>query len=206
MVFDGMSCERNVIGVQNLDSGVTVQNSYFGCVALTMSIATPQGRWDQCDSTQPQYGIACVGSCTSSNVLVRYNVFFANAGGTTLVLQPDNATFGAMSNNRVVGNIFMGPVSGCTNPGVTCANNSFGSGVATAGSSVTSLTCDPFVDSDQSNSNTWSETTELDPRLSGASCNVPTLDPSTLGADYQLGFDIDQQARGASSTRPGADG
>jgi hypothetical protein len=110
-----------------------------------------------------------------------------------------------MSNVRIVGNIFMSSVSGCSNPGVSCVNNSF-FGVSAVGTSPTTLSCDPFVDSEQGTSDDlWRETTQLDPRLNGSSCGVPLLDPSSFGGDYQLGFDIDDDARGASSTHAGAE-
>jgi hypothetical protein len=210
MVFDSVSCERQVIGIQHQDAGVTVQNSYFGCPVVDLPQTSPVGEWDDCAASQASVGLACRADetdpdCVNSNVLYRYNVFFQTNSAAGWLAQTPSATFGTYSNVRVIGNIFINStLQGCSITGVSCANNSFYN-VATAGSSATTLSCDPTVDSDMTNGGTWSETTELDPRLNGSSCGVPTLDPSSLGADYQLGFDIDGAARGASATKAGAD-
>jgi hypothetical protein len=215
-VMDNVSCERQVIGVQASDGGFTLQNSYLGCPVQDLAQTT--GDWDNCSASY-EWGIGCINQsppnptttpgCTQQNVLIRYNVFFPVSGGTGVLANTTTSvglqtSFGAYSNVRIIGNIFMSPLSGCGNAGITCANNSFWN-VSTAGSSPTTLSCDPTVDSDHSNSNTWSETTLLDPRLSGASCSVPTLDPSSLGVDYQLGHTIDRGARSTTATRPGTD-
>jgi hypothetical protein len=210
MVFDGVSCERQVIGVQSQDSGLTVQNSYFGCAVVDLPQTSPAGQWDVCANGQPSvrlYSRADLGGGPISNVLYRYNVFYAtNAAAALLVTTPD-ATFGTYSNVRIVGNIFIGgSLTGCSITGVSCDRNSIFNTTATGASNTTTLSCDPTVDSDQSTpDDLWRETTQLDPRLNGSSCGVPTLDPSALGADYQLGFDIDGTARGASATKAGAD-
>jgi hypothetical protein len=213
LVLDGFSCERQVIGIIHQDSGVTVQNSYFGCPVLDLTQTSPQGKWDVCSSGQPSAGIACWRTtrpsstvpCSSggmTNVLYRYNVFF---GGTAMLMQENTSNFGDIQDVDVVANIFMGTVTGCSLPGVTCENNAF-FGAGAVGSDPWTLTCDPTVDSDQSTSDDlWRDSTQLDPRLNGSSCGVPTLDPSALGADYQLGFDIDGDARGSTSTHAGAE-
>jgi hypothetical protein len=209
MVFDGVSCERQVIGVQHLDSGVTVQNSYFGCPVLGLSQTSPQGRWDVCSEGQPEVGVACrtdySPGCTASNILYRYNVFFPGFNAAGLAFR-SGSPFGGFSNVRAVGNIFMGSgLSGCSIAGITCDRNSF-LNVGTAGANATTLTCDPFVDSEQGTpDDLWRESTQLDPRLSGADCGVPTLDPSALGPDFQLGWDGDGDARSATATKAGAD-
>jgi hypothetical protein len=204
LVFDTVSCERQILGMQHADSGVTVQNSYFSCATLDTNLTTPVGRWDQC-SGQTQVRLGCRSdlnpSCEQSDVLYRYNVFFSQSP-----LLMGAAPAGTYSNVRVVGNIFLNAnLTGCSTTGVTCANNSF-LGVSTAGTSPTTLSCDPTIDSEQATpDNLWRDTTQLNARLSGSSCGVPTLDPSTLGSDYQLGFDIDGDARGSTATKPGVD-
>jgi hypothetical protein len=207
IVLNAVSCERNVIGVQQAFSSVTVQNSYFGCPVN--DLAQTGGQWDVCSETYA-LGMACredlAPGCVQTNVLLRYNVFFDGANPGIGFNDPASSSFGTYSNVRAIGNIFIGSgLTGCSFTGVTCANNSF-INTSTAGSNPTTLSCDPTIDSDQSTpDNLWRESTQLDPRLSGASCGVPTLDPSTLGTDYQLGFDIDGDARGASATRAGVD-
>jgi hypothetical protein len=219
LVFDGVSCERQVIGVQHQDSGVTWQNSYFGCAVVDWPQTTPAGRWDECAASQPSlrlYSRADLGGGPISNVLIRYNVFFGvHSSSTGLTLTPPSAcpcppgTFGGFNNVRVVGNVFLNGahLDGCGVSGVSCSNNSvFGGATAAGASNTTTLSCDPTVDSEQGTpDDLWRETTQLDPRLNGSACGVPTLDPSTLGADYQLGFDIDGNARGTTATKPGAD-
>jgi hypothetical protein len=209
MVFDGVSCERQVIGVQHSDSGVTWQNSYFGCPVVDLPNTAPSaGEWDEC-APQISLGVGCRADLTSpdcvvSNVLIRYNVFF-EGGSAGLLFQTPSATFGTYSNVRVVGNIFLDTLVGCSIAGVTCENNSF-YGVSTAGSDATTLSCNPTIDSDQSTSDDlWRESTQLNPRLNGSSCGVPSLNPSALGTDYQLGYDIDDDARGSTSTHAGAE-
>jgi hypothetical protein len=208
LVFDSVSCERQVIGIQHSHSGVTVQNSYFAC--STNDLAQTSGDWDVCASAA-SVGVACredlAAGCSVSNVLYRYNTFFAGGSSGLLFQDPASSSFGTFSNVRVIGNIFIGsPLLGCSYSGITCANNSVFGTTATGSSSTTTLSCDPTVDSDQSTSdNLWRESTQIDPRLNASSCGVPTLDPSSLGADYQLGFDIDDTARGASSTHAGVE-
>jgi hypothetical protein len=210
LVMDGVSCERQVIGVQSQDAGVTVQNSYFGCAVVDLPNTSPQGEWDECASAQPSvrlYSRGDLGGGPISNTLYRYNVFFGTNSASALLVTTPDAVFGTYSNVRIVANMFVGAggLSGCSISGVTCANNAFFT-ASTAGTSAQTLSCDPTVDSDQSTSDhLWRETTQLDPRLSGASCGLSALNPSSLGTDYQLGFDIDGTARGASSTMPGVD-
>jgi hypothetical protein len=210
LVMDGVSCERQVIGVQSQDAGVTVQNSYFGCAVVDLPNTSPQGEWDECASGQPSvrlYSRGDLGGGPISNTLYRYNVFFGTTSAAALLVTTPDATFGTYSNVRIVGNIFInGSLTGCSISGVSCANNAIYNTTATGASSTQTLSCDPTVDSDHMTSDhLWRETTQLDPRLSGASCGLTALDPSSLGADYQLGFDIDGTARGASSTMPGVD-
>jgi hypothetical protein len=215
-VMNNVSCERQVVGIQSSDGGFTLQNSYIACSVLDLAQTT--GDWDNCSPTYSQ-GLGCINQsppnptttpgCTQQNVLIRYNVFYDDGGGTALLIQPTTAggaqtSFGAYSNVRIVGNIFMGEITGCAQTGVTCANNSFYN-ASTAGSNATTLSCDPTLDSDFTNGGTWSETTLLNPRLNGSSCGVPSLNPGSLGADYQLGFDIDGDARGSTSTRAGVE-
>jgi hypothetical protein len=207
MVFDSVSCERQVVGVQHQDAGVTVQNSYFGCSTRDLAQTSPQGKWDDC-AVSFTYGVGCRNDlspgCSVSNVLFRNNVFYAG-GSSGLLFNTPSATYGTFSNVRVIGNIFLEELVGCGNTGITCANNSF-FGATPAGSSTTTLSCDPTIDSDQGTSDDlWRERTQLNPRLNGSSCGVPTLDPSALGADYQLGFDIDGDARGSTATRAGVE-
>jgi hypothetical protein len=208
IVLNAVSCERNVIGVQQAFSSVTVQNSYFGCPV--QDLAQTGGDWDVCSESYA-LGMACredlAPGCQQTNVLLRYNVFFDGANPGIGFNDPSSSSFGTYSNVRAIGNIFIGsPLTGCSFTGVTCANNSVFNTSATGASSTTTLSCDPTIDSEQATSDDlWRESTQLDPRLSGASCGVPTLDPSTLGTDYQLGFDIDGDARGSSSTRAGVD-
>jgi hypothetical protein len=210
LVMDGVSCERQAIGVQHGHSGVTVQNSYFGCPVQDLSQTSPQGKWDVCAGSYA-VGVGCridlAPGCVVSNVLYRYNVFF---GGSTpgLSFNPPSSSSGTFSNVRAIGNIFIGSnLQGCNLTGVSCDNNSvFGGATATGASNTTTLSCDPFVDSEQATpDDLWRETTQLDPRLSGASCGVPTLNPSTLGSDYQLNHTIDRIARSTTATRAGVD-
>jgi hypothetical protein len=207
LVFDEVTCERQVIGVQHADAGVTVQNSYFGCPVVGLDTSSPQGEWDEC-AGQVEVRLGCRGDlqpgCTQTDVLYRYNVFFSNPGASALLMGASPA--GNYSNVRVVGNIFIGAgLVGCGTAGVTCENNSF-YGVSTAGSDATTLSCDPTIDSEQATpDHLWRETTQLNPRLNGSSCGVPLLNPAALGTDYQLGFDIDGDARGSTSTHAGAE-
>jgi hypothetical protein len=208
LVLDSVSCERQVIGVQHAHSGVTVQNSYFAC--STDDLAQTGGQYDVCAATYA-VGVACredlSPGCAVSNVLYRYNTFFGGGTSSLLFNDPASSSFGTFSNVRVIGNIFIGaPLVGCSYTGITCANNSVFSTSATGATSTTTLSCDPTIDSDATTSdNLWRESTQLDPRLNGSACGVPTLNPSSLGADYQLGFDIDDDARGASATRAGVE-
>jgi hypothetical protein len=210
LVFNAVSCERNVIGVQQAHSAVTVQNSYFGCPVIDLAQSSPQGQWDVCSESYA-LGMACredlAPSCVQTNVLLRYNVFFDGANPGLGFNDPASSSFGTYSNVRVIGNIFIGsPLTGCSYTGVTCANNSVFGTSAPGASSTTTLSCDPTVDSEQATPDSlWRESTQLDPRLNGSSCGVPTLNPSTLGTDYQLGFDIDGDARGSTATRAGVD-
>jgi hypothetical protein len=222
MVFDNISCERQVIGIQHQDGGVTVQNSYFGCPVNDLTSGT--GRWDEC-AAQAHVGISLrandgnnnprpVDQTVMHNILYRYNVFFDNPNffnPTTInnagIVIQQGGSFGSGFNNvRIIGNIFIGSdLIGCSFTGVTCADNAF-LGASGVGTRPTTLTCDPFVDSQQATPDgLWRETTQLNPRLSGANCNVPLLNPSVLGADYQLGLDMDGNVRGATATYAGTD-
>jgi hypothetical protein len=208
IVLNAVSCERNVIGVQQAFSSVTIQNSYFGCPVIDLAQSSPQGKYDVCSESYA-LGMACredlAPGCVQTNVLLRYNVFFDGANPSIGFNDPASSSFGTYSNVRAIGNIFIGsPMTGCGFTGVTCANNAVFNTSAEAG--ATTLSCDPTIDSEQSTpDNLWRESTQLDPRLNASSCGVPTLNPSSLGADYQLGFDIDGDARGATSTRAGVE-
>ena len=208
MVFDHVACERQVIGVQNSDSGVTIQNSFFSCPTVDLPQTSPQGLWDVCAAPQPEIGVGCRNDlspgCVVSNVLIRYNVFFGGVN-TALLIQQPSSTYGTYSNFRVIGNIFMAPIAGCGIAGLTIANNAFGPGVPTCGSNATTLSGDPFVDSDQSTGpdRLWRSTSQLNPRLNG-NVTVPILNPSVLGLDYQLNHDGDRNPRSNTSTPVGA--
>ncbi len=208
LVLDSVSCERQVIGVQHAHSGVTVQNSYFAC--SVDDLAQTSGQYDVCAATYA-VGVACredlSAGCSVSNVIYRYNVFLGGGTSALLFNDPASSSFGTFSNVRVVGNIFIGaPLVGCSYSGVTCENNSVYGTTATGASNTTTLTCDPVVDSDATTpDNLWRERTQLDPRLNDSSCGVPLLDPSSLGADYQLSDDIDDNSRGTTATHAGVD-
>ncbi len=218
-VLDAVSCERQVIGIQASDSGVTIQNSYFACSVLALDQTSPIGRWDVCS---PSYavGLGCINNnppnptstpgCTQSNVLIRYNVFLANpTGGSGLALSPPTSlerqtSFGSYNNVRIIGNIFMNVAAGCNYSGVTCANNAFGPGVSPAGTNATTLTADPLVDGEAGTpDDLWRETTQVDPHLNG-NVTVPSLNPFALGLDYQLNHDADRNSRSSTSTFVGS--
>jgi chitodextrinase len=213
MVFDGVRCERQVIGVQHQDGGVTVQNSVFACPVVDLPQTTPQrGRWDQC-AAQPSVGVSLRGDQPQTimkNVLYRNNVFLPNpnvfnptVNNAGLLLQLGGAFGTGFENVDIVGNIFYGAnLQGCEFAGVTCADNAF-LNAPSVGARPTTLTCNPFVDAEQGTpDDLWREKTQVDPRLgAGAACNVPTV---SLVGDLNLDHDGDGDPR-TNPTHVGAD-
>jgi hypothetical protein len=213
LVLDGYVCERATgATLQMGDSGVTIQNSVFTCLVSFVSQTAPTGKWDQCAvSTGSPGGLACKatgGACTQTNVLVRYNIWKGESGQSPFV-SPDQAneggTYGSHSNIRVIGNLFYGsPMCGRT--GITFDSNAFTNGSTPCGTNATVLSAgDPVVQSAITTpGNSWVEESVLDMHKDGSPA-LPTINPSVLGADYQLGWDADRDARSTTATRVGVD-
>jgi hypothetical protein len=197
LVYDHLVCERfEIVGQQDADSGIAIENSVFGCATYQFDQATPAGAWDSCAPAQAEMDVACradlTPGCVLSNMVIRYNVFLGNSAG--LRFRPPSATFGTFSNVQVIGNIFAQQPAGCTISGITCDSNVFLNGVPTAGSNSKILTPgDPFVQSSiLTSGHTWSSTSLLDAHPTG-SISIPTV--PNLGSDYNLATDADGNTR-----------
>lgn len=193
LVFDHTVVERvTVEGWQNESGGLTIENSIVACPTSTLD-QTGQ-KWDVC--TGGNYAYSDGGGSLLSNIIIRYSAFLTQA-----FLIPNNPV-GGYSNDRIVCNIFAQSPNE-PSPGPVYANNSFLPGVAQKGSNPTPLSGNPWVDSDQTTSDhLWRTTTQLNLHLNG-SVSVPSVNPSVLGADYQLDHDADGNPRGATSTHCG---
>ena len=205
LVFDHLVCERvATVGIQQADSGVTIQNSIFSAPTFALDQSSPLGRWDD-PSYNYQLGMACradqVPGCNVSNVLIRYNVFLTGGRSSGLLLQT-GGKFGGFSNVRVVGNVFGASLT-CGVPGVTYDSNTFQYGTAGCGTNATSLPAgDPFIQSSIATPNgAWSAVSLLDAHPSGSPA-LPSISIAP-GSDLDLVTDADGAAR-SGTTRPGA--
>jgi hypothetical protein len=206
MVLDGYVCERATgATIQLADSGVTIQNSTFGC--QVQSLQNSGGIWDgTCVAAAFGYGQKNPGSGGGTNVLIRYNYFGPGSNGLTINTSA-TGNFQDVTNFRVIGNVFAGGVT-CGVTGVTYANNAFVNGVSTCGIPAQSLSAgDPVVNSSYDTPDNLYKLKgpTIDARADGSPA-ISTINPTSLGADYQLGWDIDREARSSTATRPGVDG
>jgi hypothetical protein len=211
LVLDGYVCERPAgASIQLADSGVTIQNSVFGC--QVQSLQNSGGLWDG----------TCVGAAFgwgrktpsggATNVLLRYNYFGASGAFNGLTINTSaTGSFSDVTNFRVVGNVFADTVT-CGVTGVTYDSNAFVNGVSTCGTNATSLSAgDPVVTSSYDTAdNLYSlENAVMDAHKDGSPA-LPTLNPTSLNTscgctDYTLGWDVDRDTRSSTSTRPGVD-
>jgi hypothetical protein len=200
LVLDHYVCVRSTgASIQLADSGVTVQNSMFGC--QVQSLENTGGTWDG-TCTGSAFGLAQkTGSNSQTNILFRYNVFTHAAGSTGLNIQ-SGGSFDTFSNTRFVGNIFLGSISGCSTSGVSFDSNTFAQGVTTCGTNAESLGAgDPVVDSSYDTDGSYVlDGDPFDPNLDG-SPSVQTVNPT---GDLSLDHDFEGDAR-SNPTHVGAD-
>jgi hypothetical protein len=177
-VLDHYVCERPAgASIQFSDSGVTVQNSVFGC--QVQSLENSGGDWDgTCVANAFGMGSKVASGGTGfDNVLIRYSYFGASTG---LLIQNDGVTFANSFNNvRIVGNLFGGSLT-CGVTGVTYDSNTFVNGVSTCGTNSQSLAAgDPIVQSSYGTSDDLYvlDGATMDPSLDG-SPSVQTVNPT----------------------------
>jgi hypothetical protein len=200
-VLDHYVCERAAgASIQFSDSGVTVQNSVFGC--QVQSLENSGGDWDgTCVANAFGMGSKIASGGTGfDNVLIRYNYFGPTVG---LLIQNDGVTFAnSFSNVRIVGNLFGGQLT-CGVSGVTYDSNSFVSGLSACGTNSQSLAAgDPVVQSSYGTPDDLYvlEGPTMDPSLDG-SPSVQTVNPT---GDLNLDHDFEGDAR-SNPTHVGPD-
>jgi hypothetical protein len=202
LVLDGYVCERPTgASIQLADSGVTIQNSVFGC--QVRSLQNTGGIWDgACSGAAFGWGRKTP-SGGATNVLIRYNYFGASEAFNGLTINTSaSGSYSDVTNMRVVGNVFADTVT-CGVSGVTYDSNTFVNGVSTCGTNATSLGAgDPIVNSSY-------DTPDNLYKLEGATIDAhadgsPALPTFSLSGDLNLNHDADRDTR-SGTTRPGVD-